>query len=55
MQTLLRFLQNGKTQFHVAALAKEFLDAHTLHRYPIAKISLNSLLADTTLLHFLQS
>ena len=28
MQTLLRFLQNGKTQFHVAALAKEFLDAH---------------------------
>lgn len=29
MQTLLRFLQNGKTQFHVAALAKEFLDAHS--------------------------
>lgn len=28
MKTLLRFLQNGKTQFHVAALAKEFLDAH---------------------------
>ena len=28
MQTLLRFLQNGKTQFHVAALAKEFLNAH---------------------------
>lgn len=28
MQTLLRFLQNGKTQFHIAALAKEFLDAH---------------------------
>ena len=28
MQTLLRFLQNGKTQFHVAALTKEFLDAH---------------------------
>ena len=28
MQTLLRFLQNGKTQFHVDALAKEFLDAH---------------------------
>lgn len=28
MQTLLRFLHNGKTQFHVAALAKEFLDAH---------------------------
>ena len=28
MKTLLRFLQNGKTQFHVAALAKEYLDAH---------------------------
>ncbi len=28
MQTLLRFLQNGKTQFHVAKLAKEYLDAH---------------------------
>lgn len=28
MQTLLRFLQNGKTQFHVAELAKEYLDAH---------------------------
>lgn len=28
MKTILRFLQNGKTQFHVAALAKEFLDAH---------------------------
>lgn len=28
METLLRFLQNGKTQFHVAALAKEYLDAH---------------------------
>lgn len=28
MKTLLRFLQNGKTQFHVAALAKEYLDSH---------------------------
>lgn len=28
MKTLLHFLQNGKTQFHVAALAKEYLDAH---------------------------
>ena len=28
MQTLLRFLRDGKTQFHVAALAKEYLDAH---------------------------
>lgn len=28
MKTLLRFLQDGKTQFHVAALAKEYLDAH---------------------------
>lgn len=28
MQTLLHFLQDGKTQFHVAALAKEYLEAH---------------------------
>lgn len=28
MKTLLHFLQDGKTQFHVAALAKEYLDAH---------------------------
>ena len=28
MQTLLRFLRDGKTQFHVAELAKEYLDAH---------------------------
>lgn len=28
MKTLLRFLQDGKTQFHVAALAKEYLDTH---------------------------
>ena len=49
MKTLLRFLQNGKTQFHVAALAKEYLDAHT------GKISPSSPLADTTLPHFLRS
>mgnify|MGYP004453512039 FL=1 len=29
MQTLLHFLQDGKTQFHVAALAKEYLEAHS--------------------------
>ena len=28
MQTLFHFLQDGKTQFHVAALAKEYLESH---------------------------
>lgn len=55
MKTLLRFLQNGKTQFHVAALAKEYLDAHNFTQISNREISPSSPLADTTLPHFLRS
>ena len=55
MKTLLRFLQNGKTQFHVAALAKEYLDAHNFTQISDRENLTELELADTTLPHFLRS